>query len=57
MDRFDTFSKPMQEFQVKTKTGGYISICTVITIAYLLICEFFFFLRTDQKDEMLVMNM
>ena len=54
MYKFDAFSKPMQEFQVKTRAGGYISIMTMITISYLLLCEVMYFLETEQKDEMIV---
>ncbi|CAD7943269.1 unnamed protein product [Amoebophrya sp. A25] len=54
MHRFDTFSKPLQEFQVKTKTGGYLSICAGCMIVYLLLSEVIFFLELEQKDEMVI---
>lgn len=54
MQNFDAFAKPMQEFQVKTKIGGYISITTVVVILYLMVSEIFFFMEVDQKDEMVV---
>mmetsp|Transcript_1107 Transcript_1107/g.2378 ORF Transcript_1107/g.2378 Transcript_1107/m.2378 type:complete len:416 (+) Transcript_1107:188-1435(+) len=54
MHRFDTFSKPLQEFQVKTKIGGYLSICAGCMIIYLLLSEVMFFLELEQKDEMVI---
>lgn len=54
MYKFDAFSKPMQEFTTKTKVGGYISILTCVTIAYLLLAEIWYFLETEQRDEMIV---
>jgi hypothetical protein len=45
MQRFDAFSKPMREFQVKTRLGGAISIGTVVVICYLLFCEVVYFLE------------
>ncbi|CAD7954538.1 unnamed protein product [Amoebophrya sp. A120] len=54
MHRFDTFSKPLQEFQVKTKIGGYLSVTSVCMIVYLLLSEVMFFLELEQKDEMVI---
>lgn len=39
---------------MKTKTGGYLSIATILTICYLLLSEIIFFLEVEQKDEMVV---
>jgi len=54
MHRFDSFSKPLSEFQVKTKTGGILSILTILLIFYLLVSELWFFLEVEQRDEMIV---
>ena len=39
---------------MKTKIGGYLSICAGCMIIYLLLSEVMFFLELEQKDEMVI---
>jgi hypothetical protein len=54
MKSFDAFGKPIDEFQVKTACGGYLSICSLILIFMLFMTELKFFLELETKDEMLI---
>lgn len=54
MKSFDAFGKPIDEFQVKTACGGYLSICSIILIFMLFMTELKFFLELETKDEMLI---
>lgn len=54
MHKFDTFTKPLQEFQVKTRVGGVLSIFTVVTILWMLVAEVKFYLEVERRDEMVV---
>mmetsp|Transcript_16034 Transcript_16034/g.30228 ORF Transcript_16034/g.30228 Transcript_16034/m.30228 type:complete len:393 (-) Transcript_16034:171-1349(-) len=54
MKSFDAFAKPVQEFQVKTAIGGYISICSLCLVVVLFISELKYFLTLETKDEMLI---
>uniref|UniRef100_A0A7S1FGA4 Endoplasmic reticulum vesicle transporter C-terminal domain-containing protein n=1 Tax=Noctiluca scintillans TaxID=2966 RepID=A0A7S1FGA4_NOCSC len=52
MKSFDAFGKPVQEFQVKTTCGGYLSICSITIMIVLFIMELQYFLELETKDEM-----
>ena len=54
MKSFDAFARPVQEFQVKTAVGGYISIGSICLVAALFLSELSYFLTLDTKDEMLI---
>ena len=54
MKSFDAFARPVQEFQVKTAIGGYISIGSICLVAVLFFSELSYFLTLDTKDEMLI---
>lgn len=54
MRSFDAFGRPVQEFQVKTNTGGYLSVCSLCLIATLFLTELRYFLQLETKDEMVI---
>eukprot|EP00440_Ansanella_granifera_P034792 gb/GFBE01037742.1/.p1 GENE.gb/GFBE01037742.1/~~gb/GFBE01037742.1/.p1 ORF type:complete len:398 (+),score=100.06 gb/GFBE01037742.1/:1-1194(+) len=54
MKSFDAFARPVQEFQVKTAVGGYISIGSICLVITLFVSELRYFLTLETKDEMLV---
>lgn len=54
MKSLDAFGKPIQEFQVKTTCGGYLSVCSFILIILLFVTELRYFLQLEIKDEMLI---
>ncbi|CAE7467486.1 ergic3 [Symbiodinium sp. CCMP2456] len=54
MKSFDAFARPVQEFQVKTAVGGYISIGSICLVAALFLSELRYFLTLETKDEMLI---
>eukprot|EP00437_Effrenium_voratum_P023971 CAMPEP_0181399768 /NCGR_PEP_ID=MMETSP1110-20121109/1771_1 /TAXON_ID=174948 /ORGANISM="Symbiodinium sp., Strain CCMP421" /LENGTH=341 /DNA_ID=CAMNT_0023521849 /DNA_START=1 /DNA_END=1025 /DNA_ORIENTATION=- len=54
MKSFDAFARPVQEFQVKTAVGGYISIGSICLVAALFLSELRYFLMLETKDEMLI---
>lgn len=54
MRSFDAFARPVQEFQVKTAIGGYISIGSLCLVLALFFAELRYFLTPEAKDEMLI---
>jgi len=54
MKSLDAFGKPIQEFQVKTACGGYLSVCSFLVIFLLFITELRYFLQLETKDEMVI---
>jgi hypothetical protein len=54
MKSLDAFGKPIQEFQVKTACGGYLSVCSFLLIFLLFVTELKYFLQLETKDEMLI---
>eukprot|EP00928_Gymnodinium_smaydae_P001727 TRINITY_DN10619_c0_g1_i1.p1 TRINITY_DN10619_c0_g1~~TRINITY_DN10619_c0_g1_i1.p1 ORF type:complete len:406 (-),score=77.04 TRINITY_DN10619_c0_g1_i1:131-1348(-) len=54
MKSFDAFSRPVQEFQVKTNFGGYLSVCSFSVIAILFFTELRYFLAYETKDQMII---
>jgi len=54
MKSLDAFGRPVQEFQVKTACGGYLTVCAFVLIASLLWTELQYFLEFDTRDEMLI---
>jgi len=54
MRAFDAFARPVQEFQVKTAIGGYISIGSLCLVLALFFAELRYFLTPEAKDEMLI---
>ncbi|CAJ1358356.1 unnamed protein product [Effrenium voratum] len=54
MRSFDAFARPVQEFQVKTAVGGYISIGAICLVLALFFSELAYFLTPEAKDEMLI---
>jgi hypothetical protein len=54
MKSLDAFGKPIQEFQVKTACGGYLSVCSFLLIFLLFITELRYFMELETKDEMLI---
>lgn len=54
MKSLDAFGKPIQEFQVKTACGGYLSVCSFLLIFLLFITELRYFMQLETKDEMLI---
>ena len=54
MRSFDAFARPVQEFQVKTAVGGYISIASLCLVLTLFCSELNYFLTPEAKDEMIV---
>jgi len=54
MKSLDAFGKPIQEFQVKTTCGGYLSVCSFVSIFLLFVSELRYFLQYETKDEMLI---
>jgi len=54
MKSLDAFGKPIQEFQVKTACGGYLSVCSFLLIFLLFITELRYFLQLETKDEMVI---
>jgi len=54
MKSFDAFARPVQEFQVKTAIGGYISIGAICLVLTLFLSELRYFLTLETKDEMLI---
>jgi|Transcript_72870 hypothetical protein len=54
MKSLDAFGKPIQEFQVKTACGGYLSVCSFLVIFLLFITELRYFLQLETKDDMVI---
>ena len=54
MRSFDAFARPVQEFQVKTAVGGYISIGSLCLVLALFVAELNYFLTPETRDEMLI---
>lgn len=54
MKSFDAFGRPIQEFQVKTSVGGYLSVFSIVCISALFIQELRYFLEWETKDEMVI---
>jgi hypothetical protein len=54
MKSLDAFGKPIQEFQVKTACGGYLSVCSFLVIFLLFVTELRYFLQLETKDELLI---
>lgn len=54
MKSFDAFGRPVQEFQVKTNFGGYLSVCSLCAIGLLFLTELRYFLEWDTKDDLVI---
>mmetsp|Transcript_96201 Transcript_96201/g.170802 ORF Transcript_96201/g.170802 Transcript_96201/m.170802 type:complete len:390 (+) Transcript_96201:46-1215(+) len=54
MKSFDAFARPVQEFQVKTAVGGYISIASICLVITLFLSELRYFLTLEDKDQMII---
>jgi len=54
MKSLDAFGRPVQEFQVKTTCGGYLSVCSLCLIATLFVTELRYFLQLETRDEMVI---
>lgn len=54
MKSLDAFGKPIQEFQVKTACGGYLSVCSFLLIFLLFVTELRYFMQLETKDEMVI---
>jgi endoplasmic reticulum-Golgi intermediate compartment protein 3 len=54
MKSFDAFARPVQEFQVKTTCGGYISVASICLVVTLFLTELRYFLTLESRDEMLI---
>jgi len=54
MKSIDVFGKPVQEFQVKTAIGGYLSVFSLLLIGALFVTEFRYFLQLETKDELII---
>jgi len=54
MKSFDAFGRPVQEFQVKTTFGGYMSVCSLILVTTLFFMELWYFLQKETKDKMVI---
>lgn len=54
MKSLDAFGKPVQEFQVKTACGGYLSVFSLLLIGVLFVTEFRYFLQLETKDELII---
>mmetsp|Transcript_41633 Transcript_41633/g.109906 ORF Transcript_41633/g.109906 Transcript_41633/m.109906 type:complete len:403 (-) Transcript_41633:47-1255(-) len=54
MKSLDAFARPVQEFQVKTNCGGYLSLCSFFLIAVLFVTELRYFLEPETKDHMFI---
>jgi hypothetical protein len=54
MKSLDAFGRPVQEFQVKTTCGGYLSVCSFCLITILFLTELRYFLALETKDQMLI---
>ena len=54
MQAFDTFTKPDREFQVKTAVGGYLSLCSLVSITVLFFMELLYFMEVETRDEMFI---
>lgn len=54
MKSFDAFGRPVQQFQVKTTFGGYLSLCSLALVTILFITELGYFLQKETKDKMII---
>ncbi|XP_014671707.1 PREDICTED: endoplasmic reticulum-Golgi intermediate compartment protein 1-like [Priapulus caudatus] len=54
--RFDIYRKIPKDLTQATLTGGYISVCCVLFIAFLFVSELYFFLKADVQSELFVDN-
>lgn len=54
MKSFDAFGRPVQEFQVKTTFGGYLSLCSLLCITTLFLTELRYFMQLEVRDEMVI---
>jgi len=54
MKSFDAFGRPVQEFQVKTTFGGYLSLCSLALVTMLFFTELGYFLQKETKDKMII---
>lgn len=54
MKSFDAFARPVQEFQVKTTFGGYLSVFSLVSVTILFVSQLYYFLKPETKDEMLI---
>lgn len=54
MKSFDAFGRPVQEFQVKTTCGGYLSLCSLCLVTLLFLTELRYFIQLEMKDEMVI---
>lgn len=54
MKSFDAFGRPVQEFQVKTACGGYLSVCSLFLVVMLFFSELSYFLQPETTDHMVV---
>ncbi|TNN13580.1 Endoplasmic reticulum-Golgi intermediate compartment protein [Schistosoma japonicum] len=51
---FDAFAKPLKDFRVKTMSGAMVSIISSFIIGILFTSEFISFMRTQNKQEIIV---
>jgi len=54
MKSFDAFGRPVQEFQVKTTIGGYLSLCSLASIVVLFFSELHYFCQWETRDHMVI---
>jgi hypothetical protein len=51
---YDAYAKPMEDFQIKTKTGGTITLVSSVIIAILVLSEFVTFMGTEFQPSLSV---
>ena len=54
LKRFDAYAKPMDDFRIRTRTGGVLTVMSAIVMLLLFASEIRDYLRPEMKEELFV---
>ena len=54
LKRFDAYAKPMDDFRIRTRSGGILTVASGLVMIFLFASEFRDYLQPAQKEELFV---
>ena len=54
LKRFDAYAKPMDDFRIRTRSGGVLTVLSVLVMILLFASEFKDYLQPQMKEELFV---
>ena len=54
LKRFDAYAKPMDDFRIRTRSGGVLTVASGLVMIFLFASEFRDYLQPAQKEELFV---